>query len=314
MGKVDLTILVPAWNEERNITSFLSDIADQLNYSSFKTDVIILANGCVDNTIPLAKSHIQKQSLPNVSWLIQVFDDPFKNKVLNAGIELAKSDIILNLDADSRLEKNCISRLYSFLLDNPKVNLVGGLDIPIYDKLNKETLLYQFQRTQQIWREERGRVMAIGAVMMYRKSSFNGFPLDAISEDTWLSLYIASKFGWESVKVLMDANIHIFAPTSWSDYLKQQTRWDTGYVQLMKNHPELQSTYDNRRSLFKRRSNEEIFESVYNRLDEEKIARSRLVELRDIINIIIEENSDIEYDSILRNVGTWDPIISTKGA
>jgi len=133
------------------------------------------------------------------------------------------------------------------------------------------------------------------------------------SEDTWIALEIARKYGWKAVEVITEAQV-FFSPTSnWIDFLKQESRFEQGFSQLVECFPELEEVYDRRREGKIIPSREEVGDQVRRRLEEVGISQTRFKELLDIINPIIEENSQmLENKLIDLRTGTWEQVKSTK--
>lgn len=101
-------ILIPARNEESNINEILQSLSE-LNYPNFK--VIIADDNSEDKTAEIAETFISKSSL-NIS-LIKISKKPKKwigkNYACHMLSKKSKSEYILFLDADCRLEKSALS-------------------------------------------------------------------------------------------------------------------------------------------------------------------------------------------------------------
>ena len=94
-----ISIIIPAYNEEK----FISATLDSIKSQDFKDyEIIVICNGCTDNTSNIAKKYTDK-----------VFNLKQKNTSLarNYGVKKSKGDILIFLDADIRLVKNVLSEI-----------------------------------------------------------------------------------------------------------------------------------------------------------------------------------------------------------
>ena len=194
MEKLNLSILIPAYNEERNITRLLQRVADSLLVTGLMSEVILLPNGCTDSTVQCATDFIRDRKDEKINWNLVVPDRIGKSHALNTGLETAKAEFVLDLDADCLPEERCIVKVFDELFNNQSIMLAGALDVPNFEVMDKSTLLYQYERTQQIWREERGRVIPVGGTMAYKRAAIDKFPENIHSEDTWLPCRFEKKF------------------------------------------------------------------------------------------------------------------------
>jgi len=114
-----VTVVIPAFNEERRIVDCLEAFCRQRTPHSF--DLIIVDNNSTDRTADIAASFSDRLNLE------VVFEE--KNRrgaARKAGFAQAKGDIILSTDADSIVPPHWISRLvYAITADSKTVGAVG---------------------------------------------------------------------------------------------------------------------------------------------------------------------------------------------
>lgn len=190
LKKATLTIGIPAFNEEKNIGYLLESILKQ-KQSLFHLDkIIIVADGCKDNTVEIAEKYAKKN--------IQITLINFKKRrgkagALNKIYSLTNSSLLLTLDADVVLDRDIeIQFMVKEMLKNPEVNLVGGRFIAVEQK----TLMGQFSNISYLIIEDAflrlnngiNFYSLVGSASLIRKKLYKSFsyPAGVISEQNYL--------------------------------------------------------------------------------------------------------------------------------
>jgi glycosyltransferase involved in cell wall biosynthesis len=86
LSKPIITVIIPVLNEEDSIAAVLGDIPPEL-----EAEVVVVDNGCTDQTIPLARSRGAR---------IEVADQRGYGAACYAGTLAARGDILVYLDGD----------------------------------------------------------------------------------------------------------------------------------------------------------------------------------------------------------------------
>ncbi len=116
MEKIELSIVIPAYNEEKDIEDCLNSIASQ-DYSGFLFEVIIVDNYSTDNTVKLAKSFSNKINIKIIKNRIK--DAEVSKKI---GYDNAKGKYFMYLDADMRFaDKDFIKKMLFPFKDDKKI-------------------------------------------------------------------------------------------------------------------------------------------------------------------------------------------------
>lgn len=113
--KIFLTVIIPAYNEEKNIESTLKEIAGYLNKKAFSHEIIIVDDGSCDNTSEFAK---RTSSLFGDFKIIK--NEPNKGKgysVKRAMLE-AKGEYALFMDADNSTSIYEFDKFLPYLNEN----------------------------------------------------------------------------------------------------------------------------------------------------------------------------------------------------
>lgn len=114
-----VSIISPNWNGGCEPLEFIASIK-QLFYPPKKLEIIIVDNGSQDGS---AEAIAQKY--PQVH-LIHLAKNIGFGPALNKGIKQARGDFIFIGNDDLILEKNSLMHLVSYVLNHPRVGIVGG--------------------------------------------------------------------------------------------------------------------------------------------------------------------------------------------
>ena len=97
MGKI-LSIIVPAYNESRSITTILEKVEKTVLIEDTRKEIIVVNDCSTDGTRQAVEEYIIKSGIP-----VKLFDQPRnmgKGAAIRKGIELATGDFIIIQDAD----------------------------------------------------------------------------------------------------------------------------------------------------------------------------------------------------------------------
>ncbi len=113
-----ITVLCPAYNEEKYITQLLEFFTSAL---PAEKELLIIDGGSTDNTVAIIKEWTKKY--PN----IKLFNNPDKYVpfALNIGIQNSSGEIIIRLDAHTHYESDYFSKILE-TYSNVKADIVGG--------------------------------------------------------------------------------------------------------------------------------------------------------------------------------------------
>ena len=121
-----LSVLIPANNEAERIGACLRSVfGSELRSGGRMPEVIVMANGCTDETVSIANGY--REEAANHGWSLTVLDIQQGGKLnaLNAGDRAAKFDIRIYLDADVTLSPQLIAQL-AVVLDQPIPTFASG--------------------------------------------------------------------------------------------------------------------------------------------------------------------------------------------
>ena len=103
MDKTDVTIIIPAYNEEEGITNVIT----QLKEVSENYEILVVDDGSTDNTYKLA-----------AETGVKVIRHPYNKgygAALKTGIRNAQADVVLFMDADGQHKPSDIKKLIQYI-------------------------------------------------------------------------------------------------------------------------------------------------------------------------------------------------------
>ena len=118
-----VSVIVPAHNEE----AYLADTLEALNQQDYRWfEVIVVCNGCSDATPEVARGKCNR---------LIVLSQKSLGVARNLGARMARGEIIVFLDADTRLEPNTLRRIAQEFTTDHAAGTLRGLpdnDLPQY--------------------------------------------------------------------------------------------------------------------------------------------------------------------------------------
>ncbi len=127
LSGLDMTILLPVWNEELIIEQKLSNLAKQ----DFKAHLLMVDSASDDSTMDKAKSWLEDFPDAFESWKIIPMSER-KGKTTAVGLAIDELDnyegIIVMTDADAKIMPGALTRINQWFSD-PQIGAVGGTPI-----------------------------------------------------------------------------------------------------------------------------------------------------------------------------------------
>jgi len=130
-----LSIVIPAYNEEKYIGICLDSIFENLNKKNHDVEVIVVDNACTDRTAKIA------QSYPSV----KLVHEPKKGLVRarQAGFLVSTGDLIANMDADTKITENWLDTIFLEFSSNPDLAALTG-PCKFFDLTASKKILVKF--------------------------------------------------------------------------------------------------------------------------------------------------------------------------
>jgi cellulose synthase/poly-beta-1,6-N-acetylglucosamine synthase-like glycosyltransferase len=229
-----VSIIVPAYNEEKNVAKCIESIQAQ-DYKG-EIEVIVVNDGSTDMTAAVVSGYQLK--------LIDLKVNLGKSNALNVGIENSKGEILIFSDADSRMASDAVSLLVKCLDEHPEMDVVAG-NVLISEEQNKKNLFDCFQMIEYwiAWKINRFIQSLGGAVLVCPGTLFAVrrrvteevmFSDKSVVEDADFTIEVSKK----SIKTTREPNAKVYTNSlpSVGGWFRQRSRWWYGYLQLWRIH------------------------------------------------------------------------------
>ena len=229
-----VTVIIPAFNEERVIEQSIRRILDS-DYPAI--EVIVADDGSRDRTSAVVEAAFSGD--PRVRLL--TLANGGKASALNRALAFASGAVIVALDADTQFERETVGRLVRWFGDE-RIGAVAG-NAKVGNRVNLVTRwqAVEYVTAQNLERRALTRFDAImvvpGAVGAWRREALDdvgGYPEDTLAEDQDLTIAIQRK-GWK-IAYDEDAVAWTEAPETLRALAKQRFRWSFGTLQCLWKH------------------------------------------------------------------------------
>ncbi len=231
-----VSIIVPAYNEEKVIAEAVRSHL-RLDYSAF--EIVVVDDGSADRTTERAREVAGEDRRGRVQ--VHRIANGGKGNALNHGISVARGDLLLCVDADSRLDPDSLAYAVRHMRD-PRVGAVAG-NVKV---LNRHKLITKLQALeyiigQNLMRRIFGLFGCVGIVPgpfgLFRRRAIEEVGLytdDTFAEDCDLSLRLLAR-GWRIVDEI-NSVVRTEAPEKLLPFIKQRYRWTRGVLQSLRKH------------------------------------------------------------------------------
>ena len=231
-----VTIIVPAYNEDVTIATSIKSLVNQ-TYKNL--EIIIMDDGSKDKTYEIAKKFEGKFKGKDIKVLTK--KNGGKSRALNFAIERSKGDLIMCVDADSKLEPDAVALMVRYFQD-PEIAAVAG-SVFVSNRTNILTKLQALEYIEGLNMVRNGQAflklvnIIPGPIGMFRKSDIveiGGYAHDTFAEDADLTLKLIGKN--RKIDFEPEAVAYTEAPDELLDLLKQRYRWTRGILQAIRKH------------------------------------------------------------------------------
>ncbi len=206
-----LSIIIPTYNSSKTLYRCLKSLADS-DYPKNLLGIFVVDNGSKDDTFQVfAKAQTDYPQLL-MRWLTSPHG---KSSALNAAIYKARSQYIINIDSDGRLDKHALNNIVKKFSANPNIDALTGTiltDRHLIKKPHKLLKLSELYTQRQRW--QRGELEVINKYLsqvLSWKQFFSNFQIRRLIIDhtvtflkiIWMfAIFILLGFGYSWISLL----------------------------------------------------------------------------------------------------------------
>lgn len=233
-----VTIGIPAYNERANIRFLLNELLSQINLNVI--EMIIKDDGSTDGTgAEVFKVAQTRKNHHCTVKLLEGMQRLGKAGAIGEILKVARGNIIVLIDADTRIGKQCVDKLVEPFSRDKNIGVVSGIVLPenLSDGNTFFSFISNFQRelNEQLSKRLLHRNLAPkvnGGFFAFRKEILDCIPSSIVSDDEYIS-WCAQDRGYK-VTYAPDAKIYATGPQNVRDYLSTRRRILGGHF-LIKN-------------------------------------------------------------------------------
>ena len=221
---IGCSIGIMAYNEEANIARTLRAVLDQTGPTVRIEEVIVVASGCTDRTVPIVNEMAQNE--PRIRLCIQEKREG-KASAINLFLKEATSPVVVLIGADVIPEDFAIENLCA-PFKVPKIGMVGGRPVPVNDANT-----FMGHAVHLLWRlhDRVARVHPkLGEVIAFR-NVISGIPTDSAVDEISIQALI-SQLGYQLI-YRPDCVVYNKGPVTVRDFVKQRRRIYAGHLKVL---------------------------------------------------------------------------------
>src|SRR6266702_3367847 len=220
---IGCSVGIMAHNEESNIGRTIRAVLEQQGPSVRLEEVIVVASGCTDRTIPIVLEMALQE--PRVRLCLQEKREG-KASAINLFLKEAISPVVVLIGADVLPEASALEYLCAPFKD-PKIGMVGGRPVPVNDQAT-----FLGHTVHLLWRlhDHLARVQPkLGEVIAFR-NVISGIPTDSPVDEISIQALI-SQLGY---RLIYEPACVVYnkGPLTIHDFLKQRRRIYAGHLQV----------------------------------------------------------------------------------
>jgi len=221
--KLRCSVGVMAYNEETNIGPLLDALLQQHLHDVEIGEIIIVASGCTDGTVPIAEGYVAGNAL------IKLFVQPKregKTAAINVFLANATEEICVVESGDTLPHEDAVEHLVRMFID-PTVGMAGAHKIPVNTPDHMVGLFthLRLRLEHQLCLE----IPRLGEMIAFRKV-FDRIPPDVAMDEAFVEALVVKR--GMSVRYAPDAVVYNTGPTSVSEFVRQRRRNHAGHLYL----------------------------------------------------------------------------------
>jgi len=236
---MSFTVLLPARHEQDVIGETLLSIFST-NYPSNKIEILLICQEDDYETIQAAKKSIRKNNIYNAK--IVMFNDLPVNKPhgLNTGLLIAKNKITVIFDAEDSVDKDIFNIANTLFITKKPDVIQAGVQLMNFNSRwfsSHNVAEYYFWFRSRMHFNTRVGMVPLGGNTVFFKTSqlkeIGGWDEDILAEDAEIGIRLSVR-GKKIISTYDSRHItKEETPLTISDFIKQRTRWNQGFIQVL---------------------------------------------------------------------------------
>jgi glycosyltransferase involved in cell wall biosynthesis len=224
---MNVSIVVPAYNEAGNIRRLLSGLLGQETRLARIVEIVVVASGCTDDTAEVAREF--GRGRPGVHVHVQERREG-KVAAINAYLKMRdpRADVSVVCSADLDLAPDVVEKMVYFLREHSDVGMVGGRPVPDNDEQNlvgrMVRLLWELHHRVSLEVPKMGEIVAFRAHLVEYVSELSVVDEASIEDIVRAKGY---KLGY-----VPDAVVTNHGPETLREYFEQRRRIARGHYWL----------------------------------------------------------------------------------
>ena len=231
-----VTIIVPAYGEEVTIATSIKSLVNQ-TYKNL--EILIMDDGSKDNTYKIAKKFEGYYKGKIIKVLTK--KNGGKSRALNFAIERCSGELVMCVDADSKLEDDAVELMVRYFQDKEISAVAGSVFVSNTNNILTKLQALEYIEGLNMVRNGQAWLKLVniipGPIGMFRKSAImevGRYAHDTFAEDADLTLKLIER--GHKIDFEPDAIAKTEAPDELLILLKQRYRWTRGILQAIRKH------------------------------------------------------------------------------
>jgi len=222
--KVKCSVGITAHNEEANIAKILDAMLNQRVYLVDITEIIVVASGCTDNTVPIIEAYVNEYP-DKISLFVQERREG-KTSAINVFLAHSHQKICVLESGDTIPHEDAIENMVRMFAD-PAVGMTGAHKVPVNtpDHIVGFLSHLRLRMEHQLCLE----IPRLGELIAFRKV-FDAIPPDVAMDEAFVEALVIRR-GLQ-VRYAPDAVVFNMGPETVTDFIKQRRRNHAGHLYL----------------------------------------------------------------------------------
>src|SRR5260370_20252002 len=237
--QLSFTILLPAYHEEDVYFHTIQNVYD-LNYPKKLVQIIALLREYDSGTIKVAQEKLNQLRAPNVELLVTNDKYGGKPHQLNLGLRMAKGDIVTIFDAEDEPHPDILQVINTTFLNESVDAVQSGVQLMNHNTkwfcfLNVLEYFFWFKSSLHFFARCGMTPLGGNTVFLRRRllQHLGGWDHTMLTEDADLGIRLCTAKA--NVRILYDDEFVTKeeTPHTIEQFVKQRTRWNQGFMQIL---------------------------------------------------------------------------------